>query len=152
MSDPVSPVFTGRLRPENAAVTARCDHGYVDVCPQLRRLGVGAAGLAAALLVAAGPALADHGKSNGHGPAAVSQTQSRSSAVSVLGVVQSVTATGVSVKRLDGSSVTVPVDRNTKVTIDGKPARLTDVKPGSVLSATWQAGKPATMLRFVRPS
>ena len=58
----------------------------------------------------------------------------------------------MSVKRLDGSSVTVPVDRNTKVTIDGKPARLTDVRPGSVLSATWQAGKPATLLRFVRPS
>lgn len=111
--------------------------------------------LAAVSLIAAAPALADNGKGNGHGNAPTppaSAQQSHAVTLSVLGVVQSVSATGVSVKRLDGSSVTVPVDRNTKVTIDGKPARLTDVKPGSVLSATWSAGKPATMLRLVRSS
>jgi hypothetical protein len=70
----------------------------------------------------------------------------------VLGVVQGVSAAGVSVKRLDGTSVVVPVGRNTKVTIDGKPARLTDVRPGSVLSATWKTGMPAVLLRFVRSS
>jgi hypothetical protein len=112
------------------------------------------AGVAAASLVAASPALADHGKGDDHGNGQnpVQTTQSRSTTLSVLGVVQALSSTGVSVKRLDGSSVSVPVDRNTKVTIDGKPARLTDVRPGFVLSATWQSGKPATTLRFVRPS
>jgi hypothetical protein len=127
----------------------------VDVRAQLRRLASGAAGVAAASLIATGPALADHGKGNDHGDGQGgqgSESQSHSATVSVLGVVQSVSATGVWVKRLDGSSVNVSVDRKTRVTIDGKPARLTDVKPGFVLSATWQTGKPATILRFVRPS
>ena len=115
------------------------------------------AGVAAASLVTASPALADHGKGNRNAhpaPSAPSApaAQSHTATLSVLGVVQSVSGSGVSVKRLDGSSVTVPVERNTRVTIDGKPARLTDVRPGFVLSATWQAGKPATTLRFVRPT
>jgi hypothetical protein len=129
----------------------------VDVRPQLRRLAAGLAALAAAALIAAGPALGDNGKGSngGHGntpappPAA---PQGHAATLTVLGVVQSASGSGVSVRRLDGSSVVVPVDRNTKVTVDGKPARLTDVRPGMVLSATWQAGKAATTLRFVRSS
>ena len=115
----------------------------------LHRLGAAAAGMAAAALIPAGPALADHGRS--YGPVAA-PVPSRAATVSVLGVVQTVSAGGVSVKRLDGSSVTVPVDRNTKVTIDGKPARLTDIKPGAVLSASWQTGRAAPLLRLVRSS
>jgi hypothetical protein len=55
-------------------------------------------------------------------------------------------------KQLDGSSVSVPVGQSTKVTIDGKPGRLSQVRPGAVLAATWQAGTTPSLLRFVRPS
>ena len=114
---------------------------------KLHRLAAAAAGLVVFALLAAGPALAGHGK-----PDSPPGQARRGGTVSVLGVVQSVSGAGVSVKRLDGTSVIVPVDKNTKVTIDGKPARLTDVRPGSVLSATWKSGEPAVLLRFVRSS
>ena len=66
--------------------------------------------------------------------------------------MQSVGSTTVVVKQLDGSAVTVPVDRRTtQVFVNNKHAQWTDVKPGYVLSATWKAGKPAPTLRFSRP-
>ena len=114
---------------------------------KLHRLAAAAAGLAVLALLPAGPAVAGHGKPDG--PPGQAR---RGETVSVLGVVQAVSAAGVSVKRLDGTSVIVPVDKSTKVTIDGKQARLTDVRPGSVLSATWKSGEPAAVLRFVRSS
>jgi hypothetical protein len=114
---------------------------------KLHRLAAGVVGMVAVALLAAGPAFAGHGKPDGPpGQARHGET------VSVLGVVQAVSTAGVSVKRLDGTSVVVPVDKNTKVTIDGKPARLADVRPGAVLSATWKTGEPAVLLRFVRSS
>jgi hypothetical protein len=118
---------------------------------KLNRLAVGAAGLVVLALLPAGPALAGNGKSNGRPDSPPGQAR-RGETITVLGVVQGVSAGAVSVKQLDGTSVIVPVDKNTRVTIDGRPARLTDVKPGSVLSATWQTGKAAPLLRFVRSS
>jgi hypothetical protein len=72
--------------------------------------------------------------------------------VSVQGVVQSVSSSTVLVKQLDGSAVVVPIDRTTQIFVNGKPAHATDVKRGYVLIASFQAGRPASVLRFVRPS
>ena len=112
---------------------------------KLHRLAAGVVVVIA--LLTAGPAFAGHGK-----PDSPPGQARRGETISVLGVVQAVSTAGVSVKRLDGTSVVVPVDKSTKVTIDGKQARLTDVRPGSVLSATWKSGEPAAVLRFVRSS
>ena len=71
---------------------------------------------------------------------------------SVEGVVQAVFASTVLVKQLDGSAVVVPVDRRTQVLVNGRQAQWSDVKPGFVLIASWQPGRPAALLRFLRPS
>jgi hypothetical protein len=63
------------------------------------------------------------------------------------GVVQSVSATEVVLKALDGSSVTVPVDGSTRVLVDGKVGTLQAVKPGFVAVATWKPGKAAQALQ-----
>ena len=127
-----------------------------------RRTAFALACLATVALAAAGPALADDHGGNGsqskpstrHAPAVTSTSTPapQSGTQSVRGVVQVVGASGVMVKQLDGSVVNVPVDRKTKVYLDGKPARLVDVKPGAILVASWKAGQPADTLRFVRPS
>lgn len=121
-----------------------------------------AAALAGALLLAVPSALAAPGNGNGndkgngdaHGkPVKTTPTsKGHSGNVSVLGVVQAVWPTGVAVKQLDGSSVSVPVGHGTKVMIDGKPGSLSQVRPGAVLAATWQAGTIPSLLRFARPS
>jgi len=129
-----------------------------------RRFATAAAALAGALLLAVPSALAAPGNGNGNGkgngsddahgkPAKTTPApKGRSGEVSVLGVVQAVGPTGVVVKQLDGSSVSVPVGQGTKVTIDGKPGRLSQVRPGAVLAATWQAGTSPSLPRLVRPS
>ena len=66
--------------------------------------------------------------------------------------MQSVSASAVSVRLLDGTASSVPYDRKTQVLVNGKSGRITDVRPGFVLVASWKAGKPATVLRFVRPA
>jgi hypothetical protein len=133
----------------------------VNAWPKIgRRTAVALAALSAAALAAAAPALADdHGskgspsRSSGKAPAATTTTgQGQSGTQSVRGLVQLVSGAAVTLKQLDGSVVTVPVDRSTKVYIDGKSARLADVKPGFVLVASWKTGRPAETLRFVRPS
>jgi len=63
------------------------------------------------------------------------------------GVVQSVSATEIVLKALDGSSVTVPVDTATRVLVDGRLASLHDVKPGFVAVAKWKTGKAAQQLQ-----
>jgi hypothetical protein len=68
------------------------------------------------------------------------------------GIVWLVSAKAVVLKELDGSTVTVPVDTKTRVLVDGKPGSLDEVKPGFVAVATWQAGKPARVLRTFDPS
>lgn len=72
----------------------------------------------------------------GHGPQETDQ-----------GVVQSVSASEVVLKTLDGSSVTVPVDGSTRVLVDGKLGTLQAVKPGFVAVAKWKAGKAAQQLQ-----
>jgi len=109
-----------------------------------------AAGLAVAALVSVGPALAERDGSPGKGSGKTTVGQPASRTPSVQGVVQSVTPSTVVVRELDGTIVGVPISGRTKVTVDGKPARIGDVKPGYVLVATWKAGQPAPTLRFLR--
>src|SRR5579862_5559959 len=120
-----------------------------------RRTAV-AALMAAFALVGPTAALADGQKSESrdhkNGPVVTTTTAAPGSSQGAQGVVQSVGSTSVVVKQLDGSAVTVPVDRRTtQVFVNNKHAQWTDVKPGYVLSATWKAGKPAPTLRFSRP-
>lgn len=63
------------------------------------------------------------------------------------GIVQAVTTRTVVLRRLDGSTLTVPVDGKTKVLVDGKRATLADVEPGFVAVVVWRAGEPAQELR-----
>jgi hypothetical protein len=54
------------------------------------------------------------------------------------GVVQSVSTSGLVLKRLDGSTVAVAVDERTRVLIDGKPASILDVRPGFVAAVSFR--------------
>jgi hypothetical protein len=102
--------------------------------------------LAGAVLAFAAPSYADRGKpSTKGGPPAASAT------VSVQGVVQSVSGSTVVVRQLDGSTVSVGISRNTHITVDGHPSKVSDVKPGFVLVTTVKAGQAASTLRFLRP-
>ena len=150
-------MFTSRLHGENHPVIANWD----DV-PVMGK-GIGSRRTAVAALMAAfalvGPtaAFADGHKSQSqthhrNEPVVTTTTAAPGSSQGAQGVVQSVGSTSVVVKQLDGSAVTVPVDRRTtQVFVNNKHAQWTDVKPGYVLSATWKAGKPAPTLRFSRP-
>ena len=110
-----------------------------------------AASLGAAALAFATPAFADRGKpSPKSGPPTT--TVSHSAAVFVQGVVQSVSGSAVIVRQLDGSSVSVGINRNTRVTIDRHSGKISEVKPGFVLVTTVKAGQPASTMRFLRPS
>jgi hypothetical protein len=66
------------------------------------------------------------------------------------GVVQAVIPALVVVKQLDGSAVSVPYDKRTRISVNGKIVKIGEVKAGEVLDASWMAGKPATTLRFLR--
>jgi hypothetical protein len=102
--------------------------------------------LAAVSLGFTAPAFADHGPSK-------SPTVTHGNATtSVQGVVQSVSGSAVVVRQLDGSAVSVAIDRGTKITVNGRPGKINDVKPGFVLVTTVKAGQPAPVLRFLRPS
>ena len=151
-------MFTSRLHGENHPVIANWD----DV-PVMGK-GIGSRRTAVAALMAAfalvGPtaAFADGQKAqsqsqgNRNGPVVTTTAAAPGSSQAAQGVVQSVGSTTVVVKQLDGSTVTVPVDRKTtQVFVNNKHSQWTDVKPGYVLSATWKAGKPAPTLRFSRP-
>jgi hypothetical protein len=145
--------FTFRLQLENRPVTANCDHvamrGRTNV---LRPSGL-AACVAAATLACSAPALAaSPHSSKTPTTTTTSLTPPSGPSVSVQGVVQSVSSSTVLVKQLDGSAVVVPIDRTTQIFVNGKPARVSDVKRGYVLIASFQAGRPASVLRFVRPS
>jgi hypothetical protein len=99
------------------------------------------------MLAVAGPALAKPPLKTTTTP-----TTQSSATTTVQGVVQAVGASAVVVRQLDGSVVSVGVDRRTKVTIDGKGGKIGDVKPGFVLLTTVKGGQPASTLRFLRPS
>lgn len=112
------------------------------------RLG-SALALAASALVAAQPALADHGfphrGGNGRGqppqsPSFVqSQTTSLAQGQSAEGVVQAVSTRAVLLRELDGAVISVQVDRSTQVTLDGRPGSLQQVRPGDVVVVTGAA-------------
>jgi hypothetical protein len=139
-------VFTRRLHRENAPVIA--DWNDSEVTVRSKTLVVSC--LAVAALAFAAPSYADHGKSSSkNGPPTTSV--SGNATVSVQGVVQSV-GSAVVVKQLDGSTVSVGISRNTRITVDGRPGKISDVKPGFVLVTTVKAGQPTSALRFFRPS
>jgi hypothetical protein len=122
----------------------------------------------AAMLVVVGQAGADRGRSRGQNQQGSQQTTQQQptqqaptttvapasvgGSASVEGVVQAVFASTVLVKQLDGNAIVVPVDRRTQVLVNGRQAQWSDVKPGFVLIASWQPGRPAALLRFLRPS
>jgi hypothetical protein len=111
-----------------------------------------AASLAAAALAFAAPSLANNGKSSlRSGPPTTTVSLPGNATVSVQGVVQSVGGSAVVVRQLDGSTVSVVIGRNARVTVDGRPGKISDVKPGFVLVTTVKAGQPASALRFLRP-
>ena len=116
------------------------------------------AALTAALALAA-PAAAfandGNGESDSHqgknGSVVTTTTPAAGSSQAAQGIVQSVSGGSVVVKQLDGSTVTVPVDRKgTQVFVNNRHAQWSDVKPGYVLTASWKAGKPAPTLRITR--
>jgi hypothetical protein len=63
------------------------------------------------------------------------------------GIVQSVSATAIVLRELDGSTVRVPVALSTHVFVNGLRASLRDVRAGFVASAVWKAGRPARVLQ-----
>ena len=109
-----------------------------------------AASLAAAALAVAGPALGDRGRLSSGSTTTV--TNSNPTAVSVQGVVQSLSGSAVVVRQLDGSTVSIAIDRRTKVTVDGRTGKIGDIRPGFVVLTTVKPGQPAAALRFLRPS
>ena len=112
-----------------------------------------AAFLAVSALAFAAPSFANNGKSSlKSGPGTTSVSHGASATVSVQGVVQSVSPSTVIVKQLDGSTVSVAIGRNARITVDGRPGKISDVKPGFVLVTTIKAGQPTSTLRFLRPS
>jgi hypothetical protein len=68
------------------------------------------------------------------------------------GVVQSLSATTVTLRQLDGTTVAIPVDRQTVVLVDGRPGRIGDASPGYVVVASWASGSPASVLLFYSAS
>lgn len=63
------------------------------------------------------------------------------------GIVQALSAKAITLKELDGTTLSVSVDAKTRVFINGKPALLREVKPGFAAIAKGKAGKPARELR-----
>ena len=106
------------------------------------------AAIAATVFAFAAPSYADRGKpSTKGGPPAAAATAT----VTVLGVVRSVSGSAVIVRQLDGSTVSVGISRNTHITVDGHPTKVSDVKPGFVLVTSVKAGQAASTMRFLRP-
>ena len=69
------------------------------------------------------------------------------------GIVQAVTSKAVVLRRLDGTTLTVPVNAKTKVRVNGRRATLARVEPGFAAVVVWRTGKPAQELRtFSLPS
>ena len=128
--------FTTRLQLENRPVIASWNDLSVKGQANRPRILALCASVVAGLCVAAPPAVADPG----HGRQATTPTtvSSPGSALAVQGVVQSVSASAVLVKQLDGSAVIVPVDRRTQVFVNGKTGgvgrRETGVRADRVLA------------------
>jgi len=63
-------------------------------------------------------------------------SSSRDRLSSERGIVQSVSANGLVLKTLDGSTVAVVVDARTRVLVNGQPASILEVRPGFVAVIT----------------
>jgi hypothetical protein len=63
------------------------------------------------------------------------------------GVVQSASAAALVLVELDGSAVTVPLDANTRVRLNGRPAAVTDLRAGFVALAVRPANGAARVVR-----
>jgi hypothetical protein len=138
-------VFTRRLQAENRPVIADCDHDRVMVGAKSLVLAL----IAALTLAVAAPALADSPHSNS-GKGSVSNRGGETQTVH--GVVQAISTSVVFVRQLDGSAFSIAIDRKTRITVNGRSAKISDVKAGYILVATWRVGQPAAVLRFLRPS
>ena len=57
------------------------------------------------------------------------------------GIVQSVSARGLLLKVLDGTTLAVPIDSRTRVFLNGKPASILDLEPGFVAVVVYEAAK-----------
>lgn len=68
--------------------------------------------------------------------------------------MQSVSANGLVLKTLDGSTITVAVDAHTRVLVDGRPASLQDVRPGfvAVVTERGKSGQAAEVDAFATSS
>jgi hypothetical protein len=63
------------------------------------------------------------------------------------GVVQSVSATKIVVRELDGSTVSIAIGAATRVRVNGLAATLADVRPGFVAAVTHDGAAPAVFIR-----
>ena len=79
----------------------------------------------------------------------VPAAQARTSANVDQGVVQSVSATSIEIRRLDGSMLSVGVDGATVVRLNGRRSTIEAVPPGAVARVTWTDGAPATLVQAV---
>jgi hypothetical protein len=102
---------------------------------------------AATLAKPANPGLQDRPQEQGPPPGVAEKARGKPTAGDGEGIVQSVSATTILIRELDGSAVSVPVAPITRVFVDGKLASLGHVRPGFVASAAWKAGKPAALLQ-----
>ena len=143
-----------RLRAENHAVIGVCD-GVSLMFERLRRrsrravfaCAVGLALLTAALASTAAPAaVAGPGIGAEATKPPAGQGADRRGEIR-RGIVQALSARAVTLKELDGTTLSVAVDAKTRVFVNGKPALLRDVEPGFVAIAKVRAGRPALELR-----
>lgn len=124
--------FTQGLLPPHDRLTETDDDAHMKI-RQLRLLTAVAAVLALAIPAAALSA-----------PAELTNDQ---------GIVQSVDATRIEVRALDGSVASFAVSGATRVRVNGRPARLTDIRPGYVATITHNGDRPAVLIRaFGRPA
>lgn len=63
------------------------------------------------------------------------------------GIVQSVSPTEIVLRELDGSSVALPVNGDTRVLLNGSPAQLADIQPGFVAAVAHNGTRPARLIR-----
>ena len=57
------------------------------------------------------------------------------------GIVQSVSASGIVLKVLDGTTLAIPIDGKTRVFLNGRQASILDIEPGVVAVVTYDGGE-----------
>ena len=63
------------------------------------------------------------------------------------GIVQSIDATQVELRALDGSVASFAVAATTRVKVNGLPAKLADIRPGYVATVIHDGDRPALVIR-----